>query len=417
MIHRFLVSVFHQPSPAEFQAQLEEPSYEPSHRLLIKDGSHIVAHLRMMHRECRFGGRVLPVGILADVATSPEYRGHGCATTLLCAARKELLREGAAFGLLATDNPRFYLRRGWVVCGRHCYSASAPRGILSHLKQRESESESTPPSILKRHDRKRYNIRLWRHVELAALMRLYEENVRDGYGNLERSPAYWRWLVSRGGNQRIYVAINGPDKIELDESLTPIVGYAATREGRIVEIMHAADHPEASVQLLGRACGDAIEKDFLRVRLDAPPRHPLHQLLVEAGGEYGYHEAEQGMVFMANIFKPRRFLKLISRDLAQRAKDAGLPRPCQLGLLVANEKYRLSVSRRGVELIPGTLGRSYLTCSLYELNQLLLGHIDVREAVAAGRLGVSTRVACEIADALFPRVPFWRPPWDDLAAE
>ena len=62
------------------------------------------------------------------------------------------------------------------------------------------------------------------------------------------------------------------DKFELDESLSPIVGYAATREGRIVEIMCSAEHPEASIQLLARACGDAIEKDFFRVRLDARSR-------------------------------------------------------------------------------------------------------------------------------------------------
>ena len=36
-------------------------------------------------------------------------------------------------------------------------------------------------------------------------------------------------------------------------------------EGRIVEIKCSTEHPEAAIQLLGRACGDAIEKDFLRV--------------------------------------------------------------------------------------------------------------------------------------------------------
>ncbi len=146
-------------------------------------------------------------------------------------------------------------------------------------------------------------------------MRLYEENTRQGYGELVRSDAYWRWLVGAGGSQRIYVAINGPDKFELDESLAPIVGYAATQEGRIVEIMNDAGHPEAAVQLLGRACSDAIEKDFVRVRLDGPPAQPLHQLLVRAGGTYNYHEADQGLVFMANIFKPRRFLKLLAPEL------------------------------------------------------------------------------------------------------
>jgi hypothetical protein len=318
-------------------------------------------------------------------------------------------------GLLSTDQPKFYVRRGWVVAGRHCYSAAAPRSILSHLKLRETQIHQRQ-SVLKKDVPRRYNIRLWRHVELAALQRLYEERTEGGYGSFVRTPAYWRWLVGRGGQQRIYVAIDGPDKFELDELLTPIVGYAAMREGRIVELMNSPAHPEASVQLLSRACSDAIEKDFLHVRLDAPPTEPLHQSLIQAGGSYCCHEADQGMVFMANLFQPQRFLKSMGRDLDRRAKEAGLPRPCQLGLLVDGEKYRLSVSRVNVELIAGTVGRSYLKCSLYDLNQLLLGHIDVREAVNAGRLAVSTRVACEMANALFPRLPFWRPPWDELPA-
>ncbi len=416
LIHRFLVSVLQKPSLTEFQAQLEEPSYEPANRLLIKSGNQILAHLRIMHREMHFGHLVLPVGLIADVVTLPEYRRHGCATALLAAARKILLRDGAVLGLLATNLPRFYQRRGWIVCGRHCYSTAGPREILSHLHGREAERSGVQEAVWKATSRKPYNIRLWRHVELAALKRLYGENTHIAYGSLVRSDAYWRWLVGRGGNHRVYVAIDGPDKLELDDSLSPIVGYAAAREGRIVEIMCSPDHPEASVQLLGRACGDAIEKDFLQVRVDAAPREPLHQLLVQAGAVYRHHEADQGMVFMANIFKPRRFLKLIGRDLGQRAKVAGLPRPCQLGLLINNEKYRLSVSRRNVELTPGALGRSYVKCSLYDVNQLLLGHLDVRDAVDAGRLTVSTHVALDMADALFPRLPFWRPPWDELPA-
>jgi len=417
LIHQFLVSVFHQPSSTEFQAQLEEPSYEPTHRLLIKDGSQIIAHLRVMNREMQFGDLTLPVGIVSDLATLPEYRGQGCASTLMAAARKLLLDDGAAIGLLATDVPRFYTRLGWFVCGRHCYTASPPRAILSHLTWREGESPGSLGSVLRHTARQRYNIRLWRHVELAALMRLYEENLRGCHGSLARADAYWRWLVTRGGSERIYVAINGPDKFDLDETLAPIVGYAAAREGRIVEINSSSGHEEAAVQLLGRVCGDAIEKDYHRVRVDASPGHSLHQLLMQAGGQHACHEADQGMAFMASVLKPRRFLKWIRSELAERARRAGLPRPCQLGLLINGEKYRLSVSRNAVELTSGTLGRSYLTCTLYEFNQLLMGHLNVRELVGTGKLGVSTQVALEMADALFPHLPLWRPPWDDLPAD
>lgn len=93
LIHQFLLGVTQKPSSAEFQAQVDDPVYEPSDRLLIKVGKQIVAHLRLVRRELRFGRLLLPVGLVVDVVTAPEYRGRGCATSLLQAARKQLLAD------------------------------------------------------------------------------------------------------------------------------------------------------------------------------------------------------------------------------------------------------------------------------------------------------------------------------------
>ena len=53
---------------------------------------------------------------------------------------------------------------------------------------------------------------------------------------------------------------------------------------------------------------------------------------------------------------------------------------------------------------------------MVELVQLLLGHLDVDLAIDTGQLTVSSRATRELARLLFPRVPFWWPPWDDLPA-
>jgi predicted acetyltransferase len=414
-IQHFLMSVHQGPSAAEFQAQLEEPSYETADRLLIRDRGRLVAHLRLLNRELRFGKVVLPAGIVADVAVLPEYQGRGCRAALLEEARKQLLRQGAVLGLLQTDQPHGYTPLGWTVAGRHSYSFSGPREILSHLQSCEEERASLAKSSFARHHRRHiYNIRMGRHVEQPALMRLYAQATRNAYGPLERNAAYWRWLISRGGQEHFYVAIDGPDKLDLDESVSRIVGYAAAKEGRILELVAAPDHPDASIQLLARACGDAIEHDFHHVRLDAPPDDPLHQLLQQSGGKRYHHESDHGVVFMTAIFKTRRLLKALARPLNDRVKQAGFNRPCQLGLRIDGEKYSLSVSRRSVRLIAGKLGRSYLNCTRHDLHQLLLGHVDVRRAVASGRLFASTRVALDISSAMFPCLPVWRPPWDDV---
>jgi predicted acetyltransferase len=365
----------------------------------------------------RFGTRFLPVSIVSDVATLPQVRGCGSGIALLSEAQRQMLDDGSIMGVLRTDQPGFYAKLGWVVCGRHSYSTASPRAILSHLHASQQAQTPSVPDVLQGRRQRQYNIRLWRHVEEAALRRLYDENTSLSYGPLKRDEAYWRWLINRGGSEKVYVVINGPDKLELDDRLTPIVAYAAMKEGRIVEIMSSADHPEAVAALLARACGDAIEQDFHRVRIDAEPGHFLHHDLVAAGGSCHYHEADHGLVFMVKLLDLPKFIAQISDELLQRARDADLARPSELGLLLNNRKFRLLIGKRKVQLIPGKIGRSYLTCDAQDLTKLLLGHLEAEEAIEAGRLQASTRVARQVASILFPRLPFWHPPWDELPAD
>ncbi len=115
-------------------------------------------------------------------------------------------------------------------------------------------------------------------------MRIYRQNTQGGYGPLERTEAYWRWLVGRKAYDSLFVALDGPDKLELEESIAPIVGYAVLRQERVVELFAAPNHPTASQQLLARACSDTIEHDRQELFVHAPPDHELHQILTAAGG-------------------------------------------------------------------------------------------------------------------------------------
>jgi predicted N-acetyltransferase YhbS len=409
LIHQFLLATFQEPSPGEFQAQLDDPHYDPQDRLLLRRDPQIIGHAYLTKREMHFGTLRLPVAGLADVAVLPEYQQRGCGAALLAAAEQRMKDDGAVLGVLRTTAPEFFLRRGWSVCLRHSYSVAAAREILSQL----SEPARGQPSRRKSRA-PRLNIRLWRHVEQAALTRLYEENTALSYGPLVRTEAYWRWLINRRAYDRIYVAINGPDKLALDDQLAPIVGYAAVREDRIVEMMVTPEHPGAARQLLARACRDAIEQDLHHVRFDGAPQDPLHSLLASAGGNRHYHEAEIGEVFLVKLFKPFDFLRCLQPQLRARACRANLTLPCELGFQLEDEKFGLSLSSDAVEVTTGRLKRSYLDVSRADLVQLMLGHVDVRAAVAAGRIGASTRVAVETASALWPRLPLWHPPLDDL---
>jgi predicted N-acetyltransferase YhbS len=415
LIYELLRSVFHGPSESEFHAQLDHPRYRPVQRLVVRHDRAPAAHARLCPRELKFGGLPLPAVWLADVATLPEFRGQGYATALLRAAEAEALRDSALVLMLRTSSAAFYQRRGWVVCGGHCYSTAPPRNILAAISSLPALRRLPAIEAVEQRPRDKLHVRLWRHVEQDELMRLYDAATASAFGPLVRGDAYWRWLLSRRGYDRIYVAAESESSRDA-AAVEQIVGYAVMLRGRVVELMTDCTRDDVRHALLARACGDAIERDDHAVRYDGPPGDPLHAFLAQAGGAACRRAADAGDVFMARLPSPSGFVRSIALVLSERARLAGLPRPLELGLLVDGARWSLLVSRRSARLVPGRLGRSYLRCRAADFAQLLLGHLDVAAELARQRFTASTRVAAEFAAALFPRLPLWYPPLDDLPA-
>lgn len=409
---QMLADVQRAPSAAEFQSQQEDPFCEPGDRLLCRTQDALAGHARLIKREMRFGSTSLPVANLADLVVLPEYRHQGCGSALLAAGEREMAADGALLGIVRTQQPHFFLRRGWSVWTRYSYSTAGAREILSQLLESQpprSDDESDPTSAI--------NIRWWRHIELTGMIRLYDQNTRNGYGPLVRTEAYWQWLLCRRAFDRIYVAIQGPDRFELDQGANAMVGYAVMKESRILELMASPDVPNAAELLLARACSDTIEQDGNYVRLEAPVGDPLHQHMARAGGELGYHEAQCGEVCLVKVLDMPQTIERFSEHFHERAKAAGIELPVELGLHVNGERFTLEVRPRCVKLRTTRPSRSYLTCGTSELTQLLLGHLDLKVAVSTGRVTASTRIALETASGLFPKLPLWRPPWDELPAK
>ena len=405
-IYYFLTGIFQGPSRKEYKASLEDPFYEPHDRLLVRQGGRIVAHAHLTNRTMQFGPVQVPAAGLGWLATLPECRGKGHAIRVLAEAEQQMARSDALIGLLRTSIPHFFRRTGWALCGRHCHSRADARAVISRLLDR---------GLTKRR-RRRLHIRPWRRWEQAALVRIYNQNLPDTYGRLERTEAYWQWLVRRQAYDQIYVALDGPDLLELEEINTRIVGYAVTRGEKIVELLASPDHRKAALELLGRCCSDAIEHDRHSVMLHAPAKNPLHGIFREAGGVRHYHEADRGEVYMARLLEPLKLLRLLCGEFHRRAEEADLPRPLELGLLVDGRKYRLEVTRQGARAVSRRLGRSYLQLNVADFTRLVLGQFDWSGAIKEGRLEASTAVAKEAGRALFPRLPLWRPPFDDLQA-
>jgi len=405
-IYHLLAAVFQGPSRSEFRASLEDPHYHPHDRLLVKRGQKIVAHVLVTRRVMQFGPLQLPVAGLDWLGALPRFRAQGHGRRLLTAAEDHMASLGALVALAWTRIPHFFRRTGWALCGSRSFARAGARDVLSGLMARG----------LLRRGCKRLNIRPWRRMELGALVRIYNQNLGGTFGPFERTEAYWKWLVNRNAYDQICVALDGPDLLELEEIRAPIVGYAVTRGERVVELFTAPGHRMAAAQLLARACRDAIERGRHTVRLDAPPNSRIDKLFRAAGGNARDHEIDPRLVLMAKLLSPVKMLRALADELHCRAEAADLARPVELGLLVDGKKYRLAVTPGGVQAIGRNIGRSYLRLNVADFTRLVLGHLDWDQALSDGRVQPSTNIALCAGRALFPTLPLWFPPLDNLPA-
>jgi GNAT superfamily N-acetyltransferase len=403
-IYFFLRPVFQGPAREEFNSSLEDPYYEPSDCLLIRRGPRITSHARVVHRTMQFGPLQIPIAGLQWLATAPECQRHGQGRHLLKAAEHHMAQTGALVGWLRTSIPRFFRESGWALCGRHCYSRASARAVLARLLDHG----------LRQRRRPRFQIRPWRFWERDALVRIYNQNLPGKVGSLQRTEAYWDWLIRRQAYDQLYVALEGPELLELGEINTRIVGYAATKGEAILELATAPDRRKAAMELLGRACGDAIEHNRFGLSLHAPPTSDMHSLFRHAGGDYFHQESFQGEVFMARLLDPLKLLRSMRGEFRRRAERTDLALPAELGLAVEGKKYHLAVGPSAVKVASSRLGRSYLQLNVADFTRLVLGQLNWDEASCDGRLAASTQLADKVGRALFPALPLWRPPLDDL---
>ena len=405
-IEQFLAAVFQGPPPEEFKSSLEDPFYEPYDRLLIKDGFRITAHVHLTRRTMQFGSLRIPTSGLSWLGVLPEMRGLGLGRRLLTTAENQMAAHGAMIGLLRTRIPHFFRRSGWAWCGRHSYSQAGPRALLSRMLAGNDRPHC--------HDR--LHVRCWRRLELAALMRIYGQNLPGRFGPFERTEAYWEWLMQRHGYDQLYVVLRGPNVLELEEKLAPIVGYAVARGDRIVELLSAPSCKSAALKLLARACRDAIEHGYHHLELHAPFEHQLHALFQAAGGSHHVHETDRDEVLMARVLQPVRFLRMLGPELVHRSRAAGLLCPLELGLVVEAQRYRLVVHQEHVEVSVRRESQNRLHLNVADFTRMVLGQLDWRRAYDQGCVRASNVLAREAAPLLFPKLSFWRPPWDDLPA-
>jgi predicted acetyltransferase len=406
LVHALLRAANQAPSYDDFITWLDEPSYEPTDRLLVKLGSQIIAHVQVLDRVAWFDGVRLPVGGVQDLATLPEYNGAGYERLLLSAAEQTMRDSQAVVAFGRTDRPDVFRNCGWSEVRNQRFTEANVSDILARL---------SPAAAIRSRRGRLLRIRLWRQIELDALREVYREATTTAWGALDRSEPYWRWLVSRKAHDELIVAVHGRDEWEEIDRPAHIVGYAVTRGSQVVELCIVPGFAKAAAwRLLARACQDAIEQDHRTLSLHTPPTDPLHELILSAGGSWSASGRAGGGTLMVKLLDPARWVEAMYPVLLCRAKATGVKRPLRVVFGTGRRKYQLELTRRSSRFVRDDAGAVDVRCEPDMLAAMLIGNLEIAAAGAAGPFEKCDAKTAQHLAALFPPSTFWQSQFDLL---
>ena len=395
----------------DFQSRLDEPGYRPSNRLLVHREKELLAHVHVASHIAWFDGQRMPVVKFEDFAVLPEYRESAYDRDLLAAAEQIAAAEGAVLGLVNADRHAWFERQGWSPLRGQGHTRASARAVLAYLDAQERARKRRKGTL---------DVRTWRHFELDAVRSVYEATAAELWGPLYRSEECWQWLIGRKAQDQLLLAVetNGAPPTNGDSGVGLVgeaAGYAVVRGSCIVEMMTLAKFPTARVQLLARACRDAIDRDHHSISLYTPASDPLHELMVTAGGAWISDRKENGPRLLMRLLSPERWVERCYPLWRQRAHDAGVPRPTEIGIATTDASYRFTLTRRSARLEPmGDRPTDWVECDRPTFESLLAGNLAINEAVEQQALRLSSPELKATLTALFAPRLFWQSPLEFL---
>lgn len=356
----FLVQTAQIPLAEDFQNRLDEPNYRPSDRLLVWHDDLLAGHVQLCNRVGWFHGERMPLVTLVDFAALPEYRNPACDAELLAVAESTAQREGAVLALVRTTRQDWFAQRGWSRFRGQGRTQANTHAILAHLDARRS--------LRPRRKSAGAQIQSWRHYELDAIRDVYDQAAKHGWGALQRSEAWWQWLMGRKAQEQVLMAVShGPVRRRRVSSENPnadpdadfrprfdqqALGYAVVRDGHIVELFTRPGREAIRSQLLARICRDAIERDHHHISLSTRHDDPLHRELVAAGGVQVADKDSPDGSWMFKLLAPEKWTEKLYPVLHRRARAANMDRPLHIATVhcishLAPESETFTLRSRG----------------------------------------------------------------------
>ena len=413
LILRFLTQTSQLSLEEDFQNRLDEPTYSPSDRLLVWRNGEMAGHVQVCRRVGWFGNQRIPLATFVDFATLPEYQRTDYASALLETAESTAKREGAVLGLVRTTRRAWYAERGWSSISGQGYTRANTQNILAYFdSQRGHRRRRKKPTT---------EVRSWRHYQLDAIRNIYQANAPHMWGPIQRSEAWWQWLVGRKAHDQILLAAeradarnsdqngarkaDGIDSGSLETSGQDALGYAVVRNSCLVEMFTMPGRDSVRSLLLARACRDAIDRGHHSISLHTPASDPLHEVMVTAGGSWIPNDADRDGCWMFRLLSPEKWVDKLYPVLHGRARAAGLARPLHLTLPSPVGNYRLTLTRRSARLEKCNRNGVHSADLRREVQDVLTSNSSHEESPPG---------SFESLTHLFPLELFWQSPFEWL---
>jgi predicted acetyltransferase len=410
LILQLLVQARQQQLADDFQSRLDQPNYRPADRLLLRRGKAMLGHVHVASHIAWFEGQRISIVKLEDFAVLPEYESTAYDGELLAAAESIAADEGAVLAVANTERSDWFSQQGWTALRGQGHTRASTRAVLAHLDAQE---------VYRRRRRTAMHVRTWRHFELDKIRELYQQVTANWWGPLFRSEDSWQWLIGRKAQDQVLLAVlssktapphgSEPEGQTSENGVEQAVGYAIVCGGCIVEMITAPGNTSARVQLLARACRDAMDRDHQSISLYTQASDPLHELLVTAGGAWIEDGASGGPRWMLKLLSPERWVERCYDLWRRRARAADVPRPFDLGMETDKRSYRFTLTRRSSRMEASeALPADRIQCDRATLDSLLTGNLAIPRAIQQGRLRLSRPdLAAPLAALFAPRL-FWQ---------
>ncbi|MCA9262069.1 MAG: hypothetical protein KDA61_22785, partial [Planctomycetales bacterium] len=392
----------------DFASRVDEPGYQAADRLLLRQGSRLLAQVNVMHRVAWLGGNRAPIANFVDCAAAPEATDRNLIKTMWDVAEDQAMREGAIIGFAYACDASTLAGRGWRPLPQQGYTRIAARTALARLEDQRTRREARYGEAARRP----LQVTACRCFHADALRRIYERRFSPVSGALYRSDEHWQWLLSRGAHDQVLLAHKAPQSPsgEVGEvALDDIVGYAVVKDSCVVEMAVEEQHRASRGLLLAEVCRNAIEHGRRHIELHAPADDPLHDLLITAGGTWRLSDSPHACRWLLKLLAPEKWVERQFEAWQQRTRDAGLARPLEFHLLADGMSQRFQLTRRCSRLLRGRDNpSSWVAGGVADLHAALLG------ADPTVPLRFSDDEVAHIFGQVAPRQTFWRSPWETL---